>query len=149
MREDLMLMVQFFTKSEVISKYGIRTEFEEKFFEKCPVAFLSNGEPVFKESDVDEYVRWFRSPPYIHPSRRRGGQPSKNGQVKQLALRLKSQGKDWKEVTKEVNTAFPKADGSRRTPDSIRKLVARHSATVNNNLRTDGHVQEASEKGGR
>lgn len=121
------LLVRLFTKGQVITKYGIRPDYEHEFFEDCPVAFLSEGEPIFKESDVDEYMRHFRTPPYKHPSKRKGGVASPNTAIAAFAETLLATGKLWKEVAKETNEKFPPGPGKqKRTPESIRKLVERH-----------------------
>ena len=122
-----MLLVRLFTRKQVIKEYGIRPDFEHEFFMDCPVAFLSGGEPVFRESDVDEYVRHFRAPPYKHPSRRSGGATSKNQDIAEFAASLHTSCKSWKEVALEVNKKFPPGPGSqKRTADAIRKLVERY-----------------------
>ena len=144
---DSMSLFRFLTKAEVLAKYGVRSEFEDEFFEDCPVAFQSDGQLFFKESDVDEYFRWFRCPPYVYPARRRGGQPSHNGHIVNLATKLRGQGKTWKEVQKVVNTEFPRADGGKRTAESIRKLVEHAVVSQLRNSRTDGHVQDAYVEG--
>lgn len=123
---DLMLLVRFFSREQVVTKYGINPDFEEEFFEGCPVAFRSCGKPVFRESDVDEYVRHFRAPPYKHPSRRKGGKPFANDEIAAFAARLRDERKDWKEVAAEVNKQFPPAGNKKRSPDSMRKRVERY-----------------------
>jgi len=124
---SLMLLVRFFSREEVVKMYGINSDFEEEFFEGCPNAFLSGGSPVYRESDVDEYVRLFRAPPYKHPSRRKGGKPFANDEIAAFAVSLRDERRDWKEVAAELNKKFPPAAGhKKRTPDSIRKLVERY-----------------------
>jgi hypothetical protein len=123
---NLMLLVRFFSHEEVVKKYGINLDFEEEFFEGCPKAFLSGGSPVYRESDVDEYVRHFRAPPYKHPSRRKGGKPFANDEIAAFAASLRDERRDWKEVAAEVNKEFPPAGNKKRSPDSIRKLVERY-----------------------
>jgi hypothetical protein len=141
---ETMNLQRFFTKSEVITKYGVRPEFEDDFFEDCPVAFRSGGQRFFKESDVDEYFRWFATPPYVHPSRRRGGKPSKNGHIVDLALKLRVKNKTWEEVQEEINAAFP--DHPKRSAESIRKLVEHSKKTTFGGRRKDGDVREVSAK---
>jgi hypothetical protein len=122
---DCMTCLRFFTKAEVVTNYSIRPDFENEFFEECPVAFHSGGQPFFKESDVDEYLRWFRSPPYVHPSRRRGGKLSDQDHVAELADKLQRKGNSWKEVAAELNKQCPPSAGKRK-PDAVRKLVSRY-----------------------
>jgi len=139
---ELMLHLRFFNREEVIEKYRIRPDIEEEFFQECPVSWFSDGEPVFKESDVDEYFRHFRVPPYIHPSRRRGGKKSSSLEIAIFAASLRKDGKTWKEIAKEVNEKFPPLPGQKkRTAESLRKLVERH---YGEEMRTDGCVRVAS-----
>jgi len=130
---NVMALVRMYTKEGVITHYGITPDFEAEFFKECPVAFWSDGKPMFKESDVDEYVRWFRNPPYIYPSRRRGGVRTTDVAIAiaDLAVQRRGEGRSWKEIATEVNDRFPGADEVRRSAGSIRKLVGRHNSTNN------------------
>ena len=96
-----MGLVRIFNRQEVIEKYGITSDIEEEFFAECPTAWFSEGGPSkgvakYRESDVDEYVRHFRTPPYVHPKRRRGGSPSQSGEIVAKAVSLRKNGDSWK-----------------------------------------------------
>ncbi len=125
-----MGLVRIFNRKEVIEKYGIPPDIEEEFFSECPTAWFSEGEPskggaIYRESDVDEYVRHFRTPPYVHPTRRRGGSPSQSGEIVAKAVSLRTNGDSWKEVAKKVNESSPIVGGKKHNSESIRKLVER------------------------
>jgi hypothetical protein len=127
-----MGLVRFFTRERVIEKYGITPDIEEEFFSECPTAWFSEGEPSqgvasYRESDVDEYVRHFRTPPYVHPTRRHGGSPSQSGEIVAKAVSLREMGDSWKEVAKKVNDTLLIIGHKKHNSESIRKLVERHA----------------------
>jgi hypothetical protein len=118
--------VKRLSKAQVIAGYGITPDIEAEVFRDCPVAWWQSGEPVFKESDVDEYMKWFRSPPYVFPTRRRGGKSCALEEVAKLAATLRDEGKSWKEVTAAVNTHLNLQGREKKKPEAVRKLVERH-----------------------
>lgn len=122
--------VRLLSKAQVITEYGITPDIEAGFFRDCPVAWWQSGEPVFKESDVDEYMKWFRSPPYVFPARRRGGRLCALEEVAKLAATLRDEGKSWKEVTSAVNAHLDLQGREKKKPEAVRKLVERHRSRI-------------------